>query len=124
MAYDPYQAERITRLFQDRKVDFYSKKMMGGLCFMVNDKMACGIHYNKKQETDLLMARIGADAVPSASENPHCQPMDFTGKRMKDFVFVAPDGWDTEVDLEYWIDLVMDFNPLAKASKKRKKKGE
>ena len=34
---------------------------MGGLCFMVNEKMCCGIHFDKKKQLDLLMARIGPE---------------------------------------------------------------
>ena len=41
---------------------------------------------------------------------------------MKDYVFVTPDGFDSEEDLQYWIQLCIDFNPLAKASRKKKKK--
>jgi hypothetical protein len=46
--------------------------------------------------------------------------MDFTGKTMKNFVFIDPSGYDLEEDLLFWIQLCLDFNPLAKASKKRK----
>jgi len=95
--------------------------MMGGLCFMVNDKMCCGIHFDKKREIDLLMARIGEAASPKALEKEGCLPMDFTGRPMKGYVFVTPEGVDMEEDLDYWIQLCLDFNPLAKASKKRKK---
>ena len=49
-----------------------------------------------------------------------CIPMDFTGKTMKNFVFIDPIGYDLEEDLLFWIQLCLDFNPLAKASKKRK----
>jgi len=94
--------------------------MMGGLCFMVDDKMCCGIHYDKSKETDLLMARIGEEAYKTAILREGCHPMDFTGRPMKGYVFVTPDGFDLDVDLEYWIQLCLDFNPLAKSSKKKK----
>ena len=63
MAYDNYLAERIRQYFTQQKSNFYEKAMMGGLVFMVNDKMCCGIHYDKKKQTDLLMARIGTIAA-------------------------------------------------------------
>ena len=44
--------------------------------------------------------------------------MNFTGRSMKGFIYVSPDGIDTEEELEYWIQLCLDFNPLAKKSKK------
>ena len=59
MAYDQFTAERIDRYLNDRNVDFYPKKMFSGLCYMVDEKMCCGIHFDKKKQTDLLMARIG-----------------------------------------------------------------
>ncbi|MBT8255330.1 MAG: TfoX/Sxy family protein [Bacteroidia bacterium] len=121
MAYDEHMADRIRREFKDRKVDFEEKRMMGGLCFMVNDKMCCGIHYDKKKETDLLMARIGEEASEQALKQTGCHPMDFTGRPLRGFVFVTPEGFDSESNLASWIQLCLDFNPIAKSSKKRKK---
>lgn len=122
MAYDEYLAERIEQLLKEKKVAFNAKRMMGGLCFMVDDKMCCGIHFDKKKNTDLLMARVGESAAEMALKKEGALPMDFTGRPMKGYVFVTPDGFDTEEDLESWIDLCLAFNPLAKASKKRAKK--
>ena len=93
---------------------------MGGLIFMVDDKMFCGIHYCKKKETHLLMARIGEKASTDGLAREGCHPMDFTGRPMKGFVFVTPDGFDRDEDLEYWIQLCFEFNPQATASKKKK----
>ncbi len=121
MAYDEFLADRIRRIFQQKKSDFYEKKMFGGLCFMVEDKMCCGIMYNKKQETDLFMGRIGEEAMEDAMKKPGSHPMAFTGRPMKGFIFVSPEGYDAEKDLEQWVQLCLDFNPFAKASKKRKK---
>ncbi|SEK69950.1 TfoX N-terminal domain-containing protein [Aquimarina amphilecti] len=120
MAYSEYIADRIHQIFHEKRVNFYAKKMMGGLCFMVDDKMCCGIHYDKKRETDLLMARIGELAYEKAIHKEGCYPMDFTGRAMKGYVFVTADGFDFDEDLEYWIQLCLDFNPMAKSSKKRK----
>ena len=122
MAYNEHLAERISRFFTEQKEPFYEKKMMGGLCYMVNDKMCCGIHYDKKSEMDLLMARIGEDQYQLEISKPETRPMDFTGRPMKGYLFVTPDGLDIDEDLEYWLQRCLDFNPLAKASKKRKKK--
>ncbi|MFK7934403.1 MAG: TfoX/Sxy family protein [Saprospiraceae bacterium] len=121
MAYDEYTADRLRRVFQEKKTDFYEKKMFGGLCLMVDEKMCCGVMFNKKKDTDLLMVRVGSFAAQAAQHRPGCKPMDFTGRPMKDYVFVTPEGYDTEEDLAYWVQLAIDFNPLAKASKKRKK---
>ncbi len=119
MAYSEYLADRIRQLLNEKGVNFFEKKMMGGLCFMVNEKMCCGIHFDKKREMDLLMARIGEDASGKALEKEGCLPMDFTGRPMKGYVFITPDGIDMEEDLDYWLQLCLDFNPMAKASKKK-----
>jgi len=58
MAYDEYTAERVNRILKDRKANYFAKKMFAGLVFMIDEKMACGVHFDKKKETDLLMARM------------------------------------------------------------------
>ena len=121
MAYDTYLAERIRQVFSDQRCTVHEKKMMGGLCFMLNDKMCCGIHFSKKKETDLLMVRIGEEIAQKVSSREGCLPMDFTGRPMKGYIFVEPSGYDLDEDLNFWIDLCIAFNPMAKASKKRKK---
>lgn len=122
MAYDEHLADRIRQVLKGQKAEYYEKRMFGGLCFMVDDKMCCGIFFNKKKNTDLLMARIGEEASTSALTREGCHPMDFTGRPMKGFVFVTPEGYDMDEQLSYWIQLSLDFNPFAKASKKRKPK--
>ncbi|MFT5724096.1 MAG: AraC family transcriptional regulator [Bacteroidia bacterium] len=121
MAYDAYFGERITRALTERKADFFSKTMMGGLLFMVDNKMLCGIHTDKRHGDTLLMARIGEEAYEEALKKEVCLPMDFTGRPMKSYIFVTPEGWDKDDDLEYWIDLCLKFNPFAKASPSKKK---
>ncbi|MGA1226260.1 MAG: hypothetical protein ACO3VF_03260 [Tamlana sp.] len=68
------------------------------------------------------MARIGEDSYLKKLEKPECLPMDFTGRPMKGYIFVTPDGFDTNDYLAYWIELCLAFNPLTKASKPKKKK--
>ncbi len=121
MAYNEHLADRIRQFFEEKGINFSEKKMMGGLCFMVKDKMCCGIHFDKKREMDLLMARIGVDATPEALKKEGCLPMDFTGRPMKDYVFITPEGMDLNTDLDFWLQLCLDFNPMAKASNRRKK---
>ena len=94
---------------------------MGGLCFKVDNKMLCGIHLDKKYGDNLLMARIGESVYEAELDKPECLPMDFTGRPMKGYIFVTPQGFDLDDDLAHWLQLCIDFNPLAKASKKKKK---
>ena len=121
MAYDEFQVDRIKQYFDAKKVSYEARKMMGAICFMVNDKMCCGTHLDKKTNEPLLMARIGEAAMEDALTRPGAKPMDFTGRPMKGFIFVGSEGIDSDEDLADWLDLALAFNPLAKVSKKRKK---
>ena len=121
MAYDEFLADRVRQQLKERHTPFSELKMMGGLCFKVDEKMLCGIHIDKKYGDSLLMARIGEEAYGLEINKDHCLPMDFTGRPMKGYIFVTPDGFDTDDDLAHWVDLCLAFNPFAKASKKRKK---
>ena len=119
MAYDEYLADRIRRILLEKHIVYEEIRMMGGLLFKVNNKMFCGIHIDKKYGDSLLMARIGENAYIKELEKSHCLPMDFTGRPMRGYIFVSPDGFDTEDNLSYYIDLCKMFNPLAKASKSK-----
>ncbi|MFT6808338.1 MAG: hypothetical protein ACJA01_001562 [Saprospiraceae bacterium] len=68
------------------------------------------------------MARIGLEAYEQHFDSESCSPMDFTGRPMKGYIFVTSEGIDLDEDLEHWIQLCLDFNPLANACKKRKNK--
>ncbi|MEE9438393.1 MAG: TfoX/Sxy family protein [Saprospiraceae bacterium] len=110
MAYDQYLGDRINRILQSKNVNYYDKKMMGGLVFMVNEKMCCGIHIDKKYGDSLLMAKIGEKAYQTEIKKDICLPMDFTGRPMKGYIFITPNGFDMEKDLEYWIEKALDYN--------------
>jgi TfoX/Sxy family transcriptional regulator of competence genes len=114
MAFNGYLADRIRQILVERNADFFEKKMFGGLCFMVDDKMCLGI------VKDEVMARIGVEAYIDALEKAGCSEMNFTGRPMKGYVFLNDDAIDLDTDLEYWVDLALHFNPFAKASKKKK----
>jgi TfoX/Sxy family transcriptional regulator of competence genes len=113
MAYNEHLAERIATVFEEKRVRFVDKRMMGGLCYLVNDKMCCGVVDNK------LMVRIDPDTYEKALKKKGCKKMDFTGRPMKGFVFVEPNGIDLDSDLEYWVGLALEYNPKAKSSKKK-----
>ena len=114
MAYNEFLGERIGIALKRKGVSFEEKKMMGGLAMMVDEKMCVGVIKNN------LMARIDPDIYETALSRDACKPMDFTGKRMKGYVFVEPEGIDQEEDLEYWLELALEFNPRAKSSKNKK----
>jgi len=122
MAYDELQAERIRRTLNEKKVHFTEKKMMGGLCFLVDDKMLCALIFNKKHNTEFVLARIGEEACQTAIDRGAVTPMEISGRPFKGYVFVKPEGYDMDEDLDFWVQTCLDFNPLAKSSKKKKKK--
>ncbi|MGI9551155.1 MAG: TfoX/Sxy family protein [Aurantibacter sp.] len=119
MAYDEFLADRARQILKRKSIFFEEKKMMGGLCFMVDGKMCFGLDTDKKCDSPRLMCRVGDLNYEKALQKPHCTQMDFTGRAMKGYVFISANGIDTDQELEYWIQLCLDFNPLAKSSKKR-----
>ncbi len=113
MAYNEKLADRTRELIAFTHKNVEEKKMFGGLCFMVNDKMCIGV------EKERLMLRIGPEHYDEAMEKEGCQPMDFTGKVMKGYVFVDADAVTTKKKLEYWVALALEYNKIAKTSKKK-----
>lgn len=114
MAYDERLADRVRELIAETHKNVSEKKMFGGLCFMVNDKMCVGV------EKERLMLRIDPEKYDEAIEKEGCRPMDFTGKPMKGFIYVDTDVVRTKKQLQYWTDLALEFNKIAKPSKKKK----
>lgn len=115
MAYNEFLADRVAQFFTEKSIPYEAKKMMGGLCFMVDDKMCVGIN------RDEIMARINPEIYEESLFKKGCKEMNFTGKPMKGFVFLTDEATDLDDDLYYWLQLALDFNPLAKSSKKKKK---
>jgi TfoX/Sxy family transcriptional regulator of competence genes len=116
MAYNEKLADRVREIIALSHKNVEEKKMFGGLCFMVNDKMCVGV------ETSRLMVRLDPDKFDEVMEKEGCSPMDFTGRVMKGFVFVDIEALNTKKKLEYWIDLALEYNKVAKASKKKKRR--
>lgn len=116
MARDTTLSDRVTDLLTRRRVAFEAKAMMGGLCFMVDDKMCLGVTGTR------LMVRLDPALQDEALQHPGCAPMDFTGRPMNGFIYVHPEGHDSEAQLRHWVDLALAFNPKAKSSKKRAKR--
>lgn len=112
MAYSEFLADRIRQCLKIKQSFYFEKKMMGGLVFMVDDKMCVGI---VKED---LMVRINPDFQESALKIDGCREMDFTKRPMKGFIFINPKGTDMDTDLDFWIDKALEFNPIAKSSKK------
>jgi hypothetical protein len=106
MAFDEFLAERIQKVLADKSIPGEQKKMFGGLAFMINDKMSIGIIKNE------LMARVGPDFHPEALKKDGARPMDFTGRPMKGYIYVSPEGFDLDTQLEFWVDKCVEFNKV------------
>lgn len=102
MSYDEPLAERVRRLVA-RYPKATEKAMFGGICFMLNGRMCVGI------ARDELMVRVGPDAYEHALGQRHVRPMDFTGRPMRGYIFVEPDGCRDLRALERWITRAADF---------------
>src|SRR6476646_3711937 len=115
MAYDEKLADRARELIALTHKNIEEKKMFGGLCFMVNDKMCIGV------EKDRLMVRLDPARYDEVMKKEGCKPMDFTGRVMKGYVFVDADVVETKKKLDFWVQVALDYNKIAKASKKKVK---
>lgn len=113
MAYNEQLNNRIREALAEMPV-VEEKLMFGGVCYMVNEKMCIGV------VGDEMMCRIGEEYYENALEKPGCREMVFTGKPMKGYVYVGEEGIKSARDFNYWIQLCLDYNPLAKSSKKKK----
>lgn len=113
MAFNEYQADRIRQRMSSLD-HVLEKKMMGGLIFMVNDKMCVGLDIEKQSGEDRLMVRVGKLAYEELLGKKGSKLMDFTGKPMRGFLFIAAEGFDAEADLDFWIEKALEFNKLIK----------
>ncbi len=113
MAYNEKLADRIREIISLTHKNIIEKPMFGGLCFMVNDKMCVGV------EKERLMVRFDPAKYDEVMEKEGCKPMDFTGRIMKGYVFVDIAALHIKKKLEYWVNLALDYNKVAKASKKK-----
>ena len=102
MPYNEQLATRIRETISWQK-GIVEKKMFGGIAFMLKDKMFCGI------VKDDLMVRVLEEHYEQALSEPHARPMDFTGKVMRGFVFVSPNGVNSPNKLAIWIEKGIDF---------------
>ncbi len=113
MAYNEKLSNRIRESLADMS-NIEEKLMFGGVCFMLNGKMCVGV------TKDEMMCRIDPEVYQEVLEKKGCREMVFTGRAMKGYVFVSDEGMKTKKDFDYWINLCLEFNSKAKASRKKK----
>jgi TfoX/Sxy family transcriptional regulator of competence genes len=100
--YSESLAERVRHHLRGRK-DIVDKRMFGGLCFLLDGKMLVGVWKHS------LIARVGEDVAKKALKQKHVREFDVTGKPMRHWVLVEPDGVDSDQQLAGWIDSAEAF---------------
>jgi hypothetical protein len=102
MAFDEGLAERLRDVLSDQ-ADLDEKKMFGGLAFMLNGNLACGVI------GDEMIVRVGPDGYDTAIAKPNTRVFDFSGKPMKGWIVVAPEGVESDEELAVWARQGVDF---------------
>jgi hypothetical protein len=102
MAYDEGLAQRVRQILKDLP-GFTEKKMFGGIGFMLMGNMACGV--NK----DDLIVRVGPERYDEALAKAHARQFDMTGRPMRGWVVVGPDGCRSDAELGAWVDQGVEF---------------
>jgi TfoX/Sxy family transcriptional regulator of competence genes len=114
IAFSESLAQRIRTILARQKA-VVEKKMFGGIGFLLHGNIAVGVW------KDSLIARLGPEGERALAEE-HVKPFDITGKAMKGWVLVQPDGIESDERLSGWIERAMEFvkglpgKPHSKAS--------
>jgi TfoX/Sxy family transcriptional regulator of competence genes len=102
VAYSEELADRIREVIEVRP-GVTERKMFGGIAWMVNGNMACGIIGED------LMVRLDREDAEAAQAEAHVGPMEFTGRPMRGFITVEAEGIEVDADLGRWVDAGADF---------------
>ena len=102
MAYDEILAARI-RAQLARIPGLTEKKMFGGVAFMANGNMACGVN------GDHLIVHVGLEKHSQSLAQPHTSPFDMTGKPMAGWIKVGAGGLESDGQLNDWIHQGLNF---------------
>lgn len=97
MSYDEALAGRVRKELEGAPGTLGERKMFGGICFLVDGAMCCGV-----LGPDLIV-RVGPARHAEALASPHARPFDFTGRPSKGMVYVAPAGVKTAARLRAWL---------------------
>jgi len=114
MAYDEQLADRVRAILQDRP-GITERRMMGGLAFLCRGRMCGGVLGRD------LVVRVGRDEMEAALRRPHVRPMDFTGRPLAGFAYVAPEGVRRTARLQAWLDRGLAVAAATPARPRRKR---
>ncbi len=101
MAYDQEITRRLQEILKDQPV--IEKKMFGGVGFLINGNMLCGVH------GDNLIVRVGPAFYEECLTRKFTKPFDMTGRPMTGWVEVIPDGLKSNENLNTWVDKALQF---------------
>ena len=102
MAYNEELAHRVRNVLGPRE-NITERKMFGGLAFMLNGNMCCGVDKSN------LVVRTGPDRYEEALQRPNARVFDLTGRPMRGFVYVDEAGLEEESALKDWVDISVAF---------------
>jgi TfoX/Sxy family transcriptional regulator of competence genes len=102
MVFDESVAARVRKALGRRK-NITERKMFGGVAFLLDGNMCCGVL------RDVLVLRLGTQGASEALREPHARPMDFTGKPMKSMIYVDPAGFSSDAALREWLRRALAF---------------
>jgi TfoX/Sxy family transcriptional regulator of competence genes len=114
MAFDQELAERIRKAFSHLP-NVEEKIMFKGIAFMVDGKMCVNV------SGDEMMCRIDPALHDASIEKEGCRSVIMKGRVYKGYVYINQESIKSKKDFNYWLQLSLDFNKHAKASRKRKR---
>lgn len=102
MSYSQALADRVRHALRDQR-GVTEKKMFGGVGFLLHGNMLVGIWHNS------LIARLTPSDAEAALREAHIRVFDVTGRPMKGWIMIDPEGLDTDQQLSHWLDLALTF---------------
>ncbi len=102
MAYNQHLARR-TEAALTGHTGIIAKTMFGGIGYLLNGNMACGVH------GDGLIVRLDPETARLAFSNPYVRPFDMTGRPMKGWLVVQASGLDEDAELQAWVEKAVAF---------------
>lgn len=119
-SYEAQTVERVRRMLSENP-NIVEKRMIGGLSFLLNGNMCCGVTGNA------LMIRVGREGLEQALAQPYVRRMEFAGRPLAGFICVSPEGYQSDADLAKWVQQGLDFAatlPLKKPTIKKPRRSE
>jgi len=102
MAFDNHLADRIRKQLADEK-GLTERKMFGGIGFLLNGNMCCGVIGAE------VVIRLDPEQTDRALANKHTRIFDFSGRPMKGWIYVGAKAVETDGDLKHWLQIGLKY---------------